>query len=76
MGVAVLDDRSRLLRSVAALLLAKATAHPLRIGIDGRTAAGNTTFADDLASELGRSGRQILRAGADDFHHPAAVRHR
>jgi uridine kinase len=41
---------------------------PLRIGVDGRSAAGKTTFADALSKRLQRAGRTVLRAGIDDFH--------
>jgi putative protein kinase ArgK-like GTPase of G3E family len=41
--------------------------HPLRVGIDGRSAAGKTTFADELAAALRGRGREVLRASLDDF---------
>jgi uridine kinase len=44
--------------------------HPTRVGIDGRSAAGKTTFADSLAEELRARGRAVLRASIDDFHKP------
>src|SRR5262245_22190943 len=43
---------------------------PLRLGIDGRSAAGKTTIADELAKRLRASGRRCLRASIDDFHPP------
>lgn len=42
--------------------------HPLRVGIDGRSAAGKTTFADELAATLEARGVSVLRASIDDFH--------
>jgi uridine kinase len=42
--------------------------HPLRVGIDGRSAAGKTTFADELATTLEARGVSVLRASIDDFH--------
>jgi uridine kinase len=43
---------------------------PLRVGIDGRSAAGKTTFADQLAEAAGRRDRSVVRASVDDFHPP------
>src|SRR5262245_7815760 len=48
----------------------------LRVGIDGVDGAGKTTFADELAAVLAPSGRSLVRAGVDGFHHPRAVRYR
>jgi uridine kinase len=44
--------------------------HPTRVGIDGRSAAGKTTFATALAATLRRRGREVVRAEIDDFHRP------
>jgi len=56
---------------IAALnILALSTDGPLRIAIDGRSAAGKTTFADALGDRLRGAGRFVLRAGIDDFHPP------
>jgi len=48
----------------------------LRVGIDGVDGAGKTTFADELAAALAPSGRPVIRAGVDGFHHPRPVRYR
>jgi uridine kinase len=64
------DERAALISQVAAMVLAIERPHPTRVAIDGRSAAGKTTFADTLAEALGTSGRQLLRAGIDDFHPP------
>jgi uridine kinase len=45
-------------------------AHPTRVGIDGPSAAGKTTMADELGEALRRTGREVLRASIDDFHRP------
>jgi len=52
----------------AGRILALPSNKPLRIGIDGRSAAGKTTFADGLGKRLQQAGRTVLRAGIDDFH--------
>jgi uridine kinase len=46
------------------------THRPLRIGIDGRSGAGKTTLADNLADRLEALGRVCHRASLDDFHRP------
>lgn len=50
--------------------------HPTRVGIDGITAAGKTTFANHLAVEVARSGLPVIRVSMDGFHHRREVRHR
>ncbi|MGD9959446.1 uridine kinase [Nocardioides sp.] len=42
----------------------------IRVAVDGRTAAGKTSFAHELASAVRAFGRPTLRASLDDFKHP------
>lgn len=44
--------------------------HPTRVAVDGRSAAGKTTFSDELAKEVRQLTRGVLRASIDDFHYP------
>lgn len=44
--------------------------HPLRVGLDGRSAAGKTTLADELAEALRQRGAHCVRVSIDDFHRP------
>ena len=70
-------QRLEMLAAIAERLLKIERTHPLRIGIDGVTASGKTTLADELAAELTTSsGRQIIRGSVDDFHNPPEVRYR
>jgi uridine kinase len=48
---------------------------PVRIAIDGRTAAGKTTLSDELAVLIGSRGRPVIRTSIDDFHRPKAERY-
>ena len=41
------------------------------MGIDGRTAAGKTTLADELVGLIERRGRTVIRACIDDFPRPS-----
>jgi len=49
---------------------------PLKVGIDGRCAAGKTILADELGRVLGARGFEILRPSVDGFHHPREHRYR
>ena len=68
--------RTATLRTVADRVQAIRRPHPVRVAIDGQTASGKTTFANELASALAVSGREIIRASNDDFHHPFIIRYR
>lgn len=48
---------------------------PVRVAIDGRTACGKTTLADEVACLIRNKGRPIIRASIDGFHRPKAARH-
>lgn len=50
---------------------------PVLVAVDGVDGAGKTTFADELAEVVRRSGRfaDVVRASVDGFHHPRAHRH-
>src|SRR5262245_15125739 len=50
-------------------------ARRVRVAIDGHTAAGKSTFADELAVRLAATGRLVLRASLDDFKRPWRDRH-
>ncbi|MGH3548246.1 MAG: uridine kinase [Pseudonocardiaceae bacterium] len=64
-----------MLTSVAERVLALGRGR-LRIGIDGLTAAGKTSFGHQLADRVGRAGRPVARACLDDFKRPWRDRHR
>jgi len=72
--------------SVARLAVLREVAHriadprtlgrPVLVGIDGMDGAGKTTFADELAAELLREGRTVVRISVDGFHRPRDERYR
>lgn len=68
--------RSRALAHLARYLAAFRLPHPVRVAIDGRTAAGKTTLADELVAPIERQGRPVIRIEIDDFHRPLAERRR
>ena len=67
--------RARLVACIAREILALRPGRPASVAIDGVDGAGKTTFADELAAALEPSGRQVVRASVDGFHHPRAVRY-
>lgn len=66
--------RSTLVESIAQRIL-KLGPGRLRVGIDGRTAAGKTSFGHELSEQVSRAGRPVLRASLDDFKKPWRDRH-
>ena len=69
-------ERAEVLAEVASTIEALTLGRPRRIAIDGITAAGKTTFANDLATELRQRGATVLRVSMDGFHNPQATRYR
>ena len=63
-------ERESVLKSLTDAVLAKPVGHPLRVAVDGLSAAGKTTLADELESQIVECGRPALRASIDDFHVP------
>lgn len=67
-------QRTEVLEGLAARIDALGTGR-LRVAVDGRTAAGKTSFAHELAAALRGLGRPTLRACLDDFKRPWRDRH-
>ncbi len=67
--------RRQLLKDLADELLAGDRHGRLLIAVDGPTAAGKTTFADELALALRDEGATVFRASMDDFLLPRARRY-
>jgi uridine kinase len=67
--------RRTALVAIADFVAAVDRPHPVRVAIDGRTASGKTTIADELAHELNRTGRTITRTSIDGFHRPKRDRY-
>lgn len=61
---------------LADLIVAEQTSHPLRVAIDGRTASGKTTLANEIATVLSSKGRTVIRTSVDGFHRPRVERYR
>jgi uridine kinase len=66
-------QRAEALGELAEHVLAVDRPHPVRVAIDGCSAAGKTTLADELAQVLrDRTEREVIRVGIDqpDRRHP------
>ncbi|MFF5233313.1 uridylate kinase [Dactylosporangium sp. NPDC000521] len=62
------STRRQVLDGLAHRILALRLQHPTRVGIDGHSAAGKTTLADELATILrGETARPVLRVMVDGF---------
>ncbi len=72
----MIPARRAVLERVARAVLELPAAKILLVAIDGVDGAGKTMFADELADVLIPSGRPLIRAGVDAFHHPKPVRYR
>lgn len=44
------------------------------VGVDGRSGAGKSTFADELTARLTARGRVVVRSTTDSFHRPREER--
>ncbi|MET9270740.1 uridine kinase [Kribbella sp. NPDC003557] len=68
-------DRAEVLGELADAVLAVDRWHPVRVGIDGCSAAGKTSLGDELAAVVrGRTGREVVRVGIDYFKRAPELR--
>jgi uridine kinase len=67
-------ERTDVLERVAIRILESGVGR-LRVGIDGLTAAGKTSFGHELAEVISSADRPVLRASLDDFKKPWSERH-
>jgi uridine kinase len=74
MPPAASPERAAVLEHVAERILARGDGR-LRVGIDGLTASGKTSFGHELAERISLAGRPVLRASLDDFKKPWRDRH-
>jgi uridine kinase len=68
--------RDQAIRTIADRIESGSLPHPLRVAVDGRTASGKTTLADELATVLRSRSRAVIRTSVDGFHRPRAQRYR
>ena len=68
-------DRAAILEELATKLSCVSLGRPVRVAIDGRTASGKTTLADEIASLIRGKGCPVIRTSIDGFHRPKAERY-
>jgi uridine kinase len=68
-------DRAAVLEELATRLAGVSLGWPVRVAIDGRTASGKTTLANEVASLIRNKGRPVIRTSIDGFHRPKAARY-
>ena len=67
-------ERRDTMRALAEELLQHYGHGRVVVGVDGTSGADAATFAEDLATELRRTGHEVFRASMDDFERPRALR--
>lgn len=67
--------RKQYMKEIADHILTLKLPHPIRVGVNGITASGKTTFANELAEEMKNRGVQVIRTSIDDFHNPRVIRY-
>ncbi|WP_267555343.1 uridylate kinase [Rhizobium rhizogenes] len=69
------SPRAAVLNDLAVMIAKLESARPIRVAIDGRTASGKTTLANELADCLRAKGREVIRTSIDGFHRPKVERY-
>ncbi|MFF0343841.1 uridine kinase [Kribbella sp. NPDC004875] len=70
-----MGERCVVLGELAGEILGVARGHPVRVGVDGCSAAGKTSLGDELAGVLRqRTDREVIRAGLDYFKRAPELR--
>ena len=67
-------ERRDTIRALAEELLQNYAHGRVLLGVDGTSGADAASFADDLATELRRTGHEVFRASMDDFQRPRVLR--
>ena len=67
--------RAAVLNDLAVMIANLESVRPIRVAIDGRTASGKTTLANELADSLKAKGREVIRTSIDGFHRPKVERY-
>ncbi|MEV4623405.1 uridylate kinase [Asanoa sp. NPDC049573] len=72
-----MGQRGDVMAALATAVLEVERPHPVRVAIDGCSAAGKTTLGDELAEAVrGRTAREVIRVGIDHFKRAVAARTR
>lgn len=69
------DTRAKTIERLARKILSRHSSRPTRVAIDGRTASGKTTLADELSQKIKQAKRPVIRTSIDGFHRPKVERY-
>ncbi|MFC5473734.1 hypothetical protein [Paraherbaspirillum soli] len=69
------DTRANIIERLVHEIITLDSSRPLRIAIDGRTASGKTTLANELSKAIEQTGRPVIRTSIDGFHRPKTERY-
>jgi uridine kinase len=69
-------QRPHVIGCAADVITNLARPHPIRVALDGRSASGKTTLANELANALMARNRTVITASVDGFHRPRTERYR
>lgn len=67
--------RENVVRSLAQAILSSRPSRPMRVAVDGRTASGKTTLANELSNAIRQLGQPVIRTSIDGFHRPKVERY-
>lgn len=70
-----ITPRKELLNAISQHILSLQLYHPIRVGVDGITASGKSTFVRELSSLLYQSQRNVITTTLDGFHNPRSQRY-
>ncbi|XZF77776.1 hypothetical protein ACSBO6_09595 [Bacillus sp. AL-1R] len=68
--------RNKLVSDLVNKILCLKIDHPVRVGVSGITASGKTTIANEIAWELRRRKKNVIRSSIDHFHNPREIRYK
>lgn len=67
--------RIELLNTISQYILFLQLYHPIRVGVDGITASGKSTFVRELSNLLHQSQQKVITTTLDGFHNPRVQRY-
>jgi len=69
------NSRIEVLNKISQYILSLQLHHPVRVGVDGITASGKSSFVSELSDLLRLSHRKVIATTLDGFHNPRIKRY-
>lgn len=70
-----ISSRLRVINTISQFILSLQLNHPIRVGVDGITASGKSTFVSELSNCLRLSHRPVITTTLDGFHNSRVQRY-